>query len=150
SPAAPSSFAGDLVNPGKWRTATLLIDGKVLLAGGSDGGATECVLSKAELYLPAGRTWTATGSLNVAREHHGSSLLPDGRVLVMGGENCGTNDLASAELYDPAAGNWTLMSSMSIARSYIDPIVLPSGKVLVAGGYANSSVLASCELYDPV
>ena len=66
-------------------TATLLPNGKVLVAGGFDDGFQ--ALSSAELYDPATGTWTATGSLGTARYRHTATLLPSGKVLVAGGFN---------------------------------------------------------------
>ena len=74
-------------------TATLLPNGKVLVAGGV--GINELVLASAELYDPASGTWTATGSLGTAREFHTATLLPNGNVLVAGGD--GATALASRE-----------------------------------------------------
>ena len=82
--------------------ATLLSNGKVLVAGGEkDIGA----LSGAELYDQATGTWSATGSLATARFHHTATLLPNGKVLVVGGYGSGGTSLASAELYDPTSGH---------------------------------------------
>jgi len=64
-------------------TATLLPNGKLLVAGGYNGS----YLPRAELYDPATGTWTLTGSLNVSRANHTATLLPNGRVLVAGGVN---------------------------------------------------------------
>jgi uncharacterized delta-60 repeat protein len=82
-------------------TATLLPDGRVLIAGGWDGSAT---LASAELYDPATGKFMATSRLTSAREFHTATLLPAGRVLIAGGEALGTSTfetLASAELYQP-------------------------------------------------
>ena len=114
-------------------TATLLPNGKVLVAGGYNGGA----LTSAELYDPASGTWTATGSLNTARYDHTATLLPNGKVLVAGGISNGS-DLTSAELYDPASGTWTATGSLNTARYEHTATLLPNGKVLVAGGYVAS------------
>jgi N-acetylneuraminic acid mutarotase len=81
--------------------ATLLPDGKVLVAGGS-GSAS------AELYDPASGTWTATRSMEAARADQTATLLLDGQVLVAGGESVigGTaGPVASAEIYAPGSGN---------------------------------------------
>src|SRR5690348_3587831 len=77
------------------QTATLLPNGKVLVAGGN---STNDLLSSAELYDPASGAWTATGSLNVKRAYHTATLLLNGKVLVAGGDGV-TNILSSAELY---------------------------------------------------
>lgn len=123
-------------------TATLLSDGRVLVAGG-DGGA-----NRAELYDPATGSWTATGSMATARRAHTATLLPNGKVLVVGGDAVDT-----AELYDPATGTWTAAGVLTTTRGYHTATLLPNGKVLIAGGYAGyypgGDFLSSTELYDP-
>ena len=116
-------------------TATLLPNGKVLVAGGFDNVS---VLASAELYDPALGTWTATGSLNTARDAHTASLLPNGMVLVAAGFATGFVSLSSAELYDPAHGTWTVTGSLNIAREVHTASLLPNGMVLVAGGHDDS------------
>jgi len=131
-------------------TATLLPNGKVLVAGGVSNSYS--FLVNAELYDPASGTWTATGSLGAARSDHTATLLPNGKVLVAGGFNGNLDtgfNLASAELYDPASGTWTATGSLGAARSDHTATLLPNGKVLVAGGFNDSNRLASAELYDP-
>jgi hypothetical protein len=127
-------------------SATLLNNGKVLIAGGL---ANNAALITAELYDPAARTFAATGSLNVARELHSAVLLNDGKVLIAGGFD-GTDYLSSAEIYDPASGQFTLTNSLVTARRFAATAVLPSGSVLIAGGAAAGGVLSSAEIYDPV
>src|SRR5437870_4991361 len=94
--------------------------------------------------------WEYTGSLNTARFHHTSTLLPDGMVLVAGGQEAGGIFLASAELYDPATGTWSYTGSLNTARVFNTETLLPNGKVLVVAGQDSRGVpLASAELYDP-
>ena len=88
------SATGSLADARVGHTATLLLNGKVLVAGGYN--AASLVLASAELYDPATGTWSETGSLATARSSHTATLLPNGIVLVAGG--FGTNYLASAEL----------------------------------------------------
>jgi len=98
-------------------TATLLLDGTVLVVGGSTGPCDgACQLSdSAELYNPVSRTFSLVpGTLAVARALHTATLLGDGTVLVAGGSSVGycCNDLASAELYDPATRRFSQVQDM--------------------------------------
>lgn len=130
------------------QTATLLADGQVLVAGGSDNDNN--TLAICELYNPATGTWTNTGSLNTARVAHTATLLPNGKVLVTGGYDVFPIELASCELYDPATGTWSYTGSLDTGRLNHTATLLPNGKVLVAGGEdGNSDVFSSAELFDP-
>ena len=141
---------GSLASARYFPTATLLPNGKVLVAGGYND--TSGYLSSAELYDPTSGTWTVTGNMNSARERHTATLLPNGRVLVAAGFTANNTASASVstELYDPASGTWTGTGSLNTARSAHTATLLPSSKVLVAAGVDNNSnVLASAELYTP-
>src|SRR6266849_7096767 len=87
-------------------TATLLPNGKVLVAGGLCNGGFTYPDSSAELYDPSTGTWKATGTMNVARVNTPATLLANGQVLIAGG---GT----SAELYNPSTGTWKASGSMN-------------------------------------
>ncbi len=130
--------------------ATLLPDGRVLVAGGAGDGAE--ALASAELYDPASGTWTLTGPMNVARTDHKPVLMPGGKVMVLGGFN-DAGPLASVELYEPASGKWKTTGNMIERRLWNSVTLLPSGKVLVIGGSSTCNgeycVLATTELYDP-
>ena len=129
-------------------TATLLPNGKVLVAGGLGDG--DVALASAELYDPASGTWAATGSLPTPLQAHTATLLPNGKVLVAGGSNDGLTVTASAELYDPTSGTWTATSSLAVPRADHTATLLPDGRVLVPGGTTDGvSGLASAELYNP-
>ena len=112
------------------KQAVLLASGRVLVAGGYNGG----VLRSAELYNPATGAWTATGSMRVAREG-GFSLvrLPDGRVLAFGGLD-DYGPLKYAELYNETTGTWTRVNDMRLARFGTAAAPLPAGRVLAVSG----------------
>jgi len=123
-------------------TATLLTDGRVLVAGGS---TPEGPTPTAELYDPATGAWTLTGSMTYTRSgDSAATLLTDGRVLVAGGTTP-KGPTPTAELYDPATGIWAVTGSMNYARAGHPATLLTDGKVLVAGKTSGDTA----ELYDP-
>jgi hypothetical protein len=143
-------------------TATLLLNNKVLIAGGDAGvydagvyAQTSCSTgfstASAELYDPLDGTIVATGSMSVPTEGHTATLLVNGTVLIAGGLNVGKDLLASAELYDPVSGSFTAVGSMSVTREGHTATLLSNGTVLIAGGSTVTdhigSVLASAETY---
>ena len=91
------SPTGSMLSARDGHTATLLVNGKVLAAGGTNNGVA---LTSAELYTPTAGTWASTGSLNVARTLARAVLLSNGSVLVMGGcvNDCLSATTNSAEL----------------------------------------------------
>jgi large repetitive protein len=144
------SHTGPMATARAWYTATRLVDGRVLVAGGADPYGT--MYASAEIYDPKTGTFTPTGPMTEGRVFHAAVLLPDGRVLVEGGgtdyEN--VHFLASAELYDPKTGTWAATGSMAAGRnSQTATSLLTDGRVLVAGGFGNPAPLASAEIYDP-
>jgi len=136
-------------------SATLLANGKVLIAGGFNSTAN---LASAEVYDPAAGAFVATGTMTTVRLSHTATLLANGpattngKVLITGGSDSASNfefnasgDLATAELFDPATGTFTATGAMSEVRSEHTATLLANGKVLLACGTADSVA----ELFDP-
>ena len=120
-------------------TATVLPDGRVLIAGGISEGDGSGRLTSAELYDPITDRFTPTGSLVTGRYEHAAVALADGSVLVAGGSNDNGNPL-SAEIYDPATATFAVAASAS--EPHVGPMVrLADGRVLVGGGRP--------EIFDP-
>jgi len=146
------SEVGSLTTVRTGHTATLLPNGKVLIAGGYATLAGWPVWSSAELYDPAAG-FSLTGGMSTPRSGHTSTLLPDGRVLIVGGSTQINGPsypgVASAELYDPSAATFTPTGSMESPRYSHTATLLNSGKVLIAGGIGPNGDLSSTELYDP-
>jgi Kelch motif/Divergent InlB B-repeat domain/Galactose oxidase, central domain len=125
-------------------SATLLPEGRVLVAGGYSGG----FVAGAELYDPQTGAWSTTGSLATARSNHSATLLADGRVLAAGGLSA-SGVLASAEVYEPATGAWSPTNDLAAGRIEQRATRLLDGRVLVTGGDDSHNYLASAEVYDP-
>jgi hypothetical protein len=138
-------------------TATLLKNGKVLIAGGEDlHDVTNTYYASAEIYDPATGKFTTTGSMTAARGRATAVLLSDGRVLIAGGDGCSdprhctnidsgaTESLVSADIYDPTTGKFTRTGSMTEVTNGPAAVLLPDGKVLIAAFEPGA------ELFDPV
>jgi hypothetical protein len=165
-PATGTFSATGSMNSGRSRaTATLLEDGRVLIAGGAACGDSSDMLNSAEIFDPTTASFSDTGPMSATRADHAASLLADGRVLVAGGITSdatqgevgvirlaatGCSCLASAELYDPAAGTFSPTGSMGDARDDFTATLLLDGRVLVLGGGGEGSApRRAAELYDP-
>jgi N-acetylneuraminic acid mutarotase len=137
------SAAAPLNVPRTQATGTLLVDGRVLVAGGYANGT---YTSSVELFDPTTGTWTLTAAMAGGRDYHSATLLTDGRVLVAGGYGIAQ---PTAELYDPRAGAWTPAGQLASTRYHHTATLLSDGRVLVAGGASGTGSTRTAEIYDP-
>lgn len=129
-------------------TATLLLDGRVLVVG-HVVGASE---ANAALFDPVSDSWTLLPDAPPARRGHTTTRLADGRALVVGGIDADQQTSAQTALFDPATEAWTSLPSMATARVHHSAVLLPNGHALVAGGRSQNGteqILRSVEDFDP-
>ncbi len=127
-------------------TATLLKNGKVLIAGGQ-GARQGTVTFSAELFDPVSGKFESLGAqrLVAPRTYHTATLLDSGQVLIVGGTDWQTPRApSSAELYDPVENSFTLLESTLSARNEMPQTVkLTSGHVMVLNGQG-------ADVFDPL
>jgi hypothetical protein len=142
---------GSMARPREGHTATLLPDGRVLVAGGfSITSANGDTPSSAELYDPATGTFSPTGSMATGRIGHTATLLTNGLVLVAGGLTSDSKQsIGSAELYDPAKGSFSQIGNLLQKCGAVSANLLADGRVLLLGSDTWASGPPSAELYNP-
>jgi hypothetical protein len=155
---------GSMSTPREGHTATILRDGRVLVAGGSPNGIQ--TTDSAEIYDPASGTFSRTGHLHQPRVAHVAALLGTGKVLIAGGGRGGMPggyiSYDTAETYDPATGRFTtVFAHMKSDRVGAAAVKLNDGRVLIVGGksgrmmtsrlrnIASLTPLNTAEIYDP-
>jgi len=147
------SPTGSMTTERVLHTATLLEDGKVLVAGGVNNTDFP---TTGELYDPATTKFTqTTGNLATIRVSPIATLLKSGKVLLVGGKSGPGVALATAEVYDPATETFAATAgNMSDGRAYGTATLLNDGTVLVTGGLdpagdGAGAPVATAEIYDP-
>jgi hypothetical protein len=145
------SRTGNMTTARSFSSATLLPNGQVLIAGGDSNSGGNSTLASAEVYDPDAGRFRAAGTMTTARRLHTATLLPDDKVLIVGGYGEAGGALASAELFDPVSGIFSATGNLGTARGGHTAIMLQTGKVLVIGGYGTNTYpdVAPAELYDP-
>ena len=145
-------------------TATATIDTTGLMTGGGQGQTTiqatfNSVTGSSSLTIGV-PSFRSVGSLNMSRTGHTATLLQNGQVLIVGGNNdpAGGNDstTASAELYNPVTQTFSYTGSLNTPRYLHSATLLPNGQVLIAGGeqtldsYGDMGGVFTLEMYDSV
>ncbi len=135
--------------PGLNNRAVLLVDGRVLLTGGSG------MANKNEVFDPSTNTWSSVADLPVWQTSQTAVRLADGRVLLVAG--CSPIYCVNsrrADLYDPASDTWSSAANFNGARVEPAAVLLADGRVLMVGGSASGGaflpVTPAAEIYDPV
>ena len=145
------SSTGSMAVARRGHTATLMLDGKILVTGGFDGAIESATT---EIYDPATGIWTASGPMTRGRKYHTASRLGDGKILIAGGivaTNVG--DGRVAEIYAPLSGTFTSMplvpssALMSSPRSKHTASVLSDGVTVVLAGGFDPSVQSTTEVF---
>lgn len=151
APADAPSFSpvGSMASARFRHTATLLGNGKILIAGGGPNYPQFTTWNTAEVFDPARGTFTSLPPMTTARQFHTATLLPSGEVLLAGGST-GSGKTDTAELFDPASETFTRVpSNMTMERYGHTATLLQNGKVLIAGGFTSSGPTKETELFDP-
>jgi len=161
-PAARATYTdgnlADVTNLVSWTSSTpsvASIDaGSGLITGVSLGSsqvdATLGSLTTSAQLAIVTNEWTSVGDLFDARTLHTATLLPSGKVLVVGGRLPGVPVRAGAELYDPVKRTWSNAGNSAFNRSGHTATLLPNGRVLVAGGAGNEPPTNEVVIYDPL
>ncbi len=154
-----SNILDTLSIPRAGQTATVLLDGRVLIIGGQGPTAADSsevfdaqsvILFKPSFDPPEGSFILLPNLLSTSRRNHTATLLPDGSVLILGGEN-DLGLLGSAELFDPTTETFTpLTALMTTPRAGHTANLLPDGRVLLLGGRGTAGFLDTAEIFDPV
>jgi N-acetylneuraminic acid mutarotase len=133
-----------------------LADGRVLVVGGGTTASAGPATRSAEIFDPAADRWTATAPMHAARAYPTATLLPDGRVLVVGGATTYAENgtvLGTAELFDPSHGTWSETGPLVVPVYGHAANLLPNGDVLVTGGWsstaASAPAIATAQPFDP-
>jgi len=142
--------AGSLTTARYHHTATLLDDGRVLIAGGSTGASTH--LDSAEIFdpsKPSASAWSAGPALPSVRGSHTATRLSGGKVLLIGGEGT-SGELSSMVIFDPSSNGWMAPTAvLKKPRTAHSATALQNGKIFIAGGSDGTYYTSSAEVYDP-
>lgn len=141
----------DLAQARSGHSATLLADGRVLVAGGTgQEAAPDAALMTIEVFDPETLEWAPGPPLNAPRSDHVAIRLADGRVLVAGGVDGDGSALSTVEIFDPSENRWDALPELGQRRTDHAAALLADGRILLAGGRVGLAAVDSAEVYEPV
>jgi hypothetical protein len=124
-------------------SATLLLDGRVLIAGGNNSRT-------AEVFDPRTGAFSRVGDMTAVHGNgHTATRLPSGEVLIVGGFGETAFPVATAELFDPRTNTFRSLGNTLEARRAHVAVLLPNGSVLIRGGFTLEGPTATVERFDP-
>ena len=144
----------NMTTPRIGHTSSLLPDGRVLIAGGSNGNPDPggC-LSSTEIYDPVADTFTAAAPMNYCRHAHQAVILSDGRIMVISGYAETSSQIVTntVEIFDPNTAAWTVVAPLPSGRASFAATRLLEGNVLISGGYwaTDADGLQAVYVYNP-
>src|SRR5690606_25525481 len=143
-----TSHGTELLTPRSHFSTTQLSDGRILFTGGDYSSESRII----EFYNPVTQSIELSpGTLKEGRFLHTSTLLPDGKILIAGGQTLTGPILSSIEILEPQTNNSSLLPiSLNPARGGHSATLLPDGKVLLAGGSNGSETMTLLEIFNPV
>ncbi|MFN0096316.1 MAG: LamG-like jellyroll fold domain-containing protein [Dehalococcoidia bacterium] len=146
------------LTPAANASATMYLPGRILISGGGTYGSnSDALTTTAVVDLTAATPqWRTIAPMTYARYMHNLVVLPDGKVLAVGGSTKvstgATTGVLPAELWDPATETWTVLPAIAQPRMYHSTaVLLPDGRVLSAGGgrYNNTTDYFGAQTYAP-
>jgi hypothetical protein len=134
--------------------AVMYRPGKILYAGGGNPPTATAEVIDLNLASPQ---WHATGSMANARQQLNLTMLPDGRVLAMGGTSASgfsnpAGGVHATEVWDPTTGTWTPWASNAVTRVYHSgTVLLPDGRLVFAGSGDGANLVneEDAEIFEP-
>ena len=144
-------YTGSLSMEKRTGILTTLPNQTAIYVGGAD--ASGIALNTCELYDPATASWNIAAAMAIGRERHTATLLPDGQLVVIGGNTSPEYDYSiptgSIEIYDYTKNQWSNGGSLLLPRQNHTSTLLQNGTILITGGYTGSGITSSVEIYDP-
>ncbi len=130
-------------------SATLLDNGRVLVAGGFTNSSSTEPTNTADIYYPNPGVFVPTAPMNVPRVNHTATLMPDGSVIVVGGETTGGAYTNSVEVYSSTSVAWTNLAPLPIGLAAHTATLLKDGRLLILGGQTTSGASNLTYAYSP-